>query len=487
MRTASEPAPSKVTPLVVDLDHTLLKTDTLFEAFVAGLFRKPRATIRAFCELRRGRAALKAAVADLDVLDPDHLPLRQELLAWLKEQHAAGRELHLISAAWHDIVERVAGRVGMFAGALGSADGVNLKGRIKAEALASRFPDGFAYAGDSAADLHVWQKADSIVLVAASRDTARKARAIGKPVENEFRDDRRPVRDWMRAMRLHQWAKNLLIFVPLILAHQYRDVTSVVHCLLGFLALGLVASGTYLINDLHDVVADRLHRTKCRRPIASGAISPLAGLAGSLILIALGLALTVSGGLSGWFGLTLVAYLVLTLSYSFRFKREPMIDVFILGLLYTLRIFMGLSLISAPVAPWLLVFSTLFFYSLSMAKRHVEVVRAAAGADDVVTILGRGYRTTDMPLTLALGIGTGVASVLVMFLYIVNDAFPAGAYRSPQWLWAIGFMVFLWLTRVWLFSHRALLDDDPVVFALKDKVSLGMAAAVGVAFGLAIL
>jgi len=275
-----------------------------------------------------------------------------------------------------------------------------------------------------------------------------------------------------------------LMFVPLALAHRYNDPSAVANVALAFVCMGLVASATYIINDLSDLEADRLHRTKKNRPLASAAISATSGAATGFVLGGIGMACALL--LDMWFAGYLLAYVVLTLAYSLRLKSIALLDVFVLGLLYTLRIVMGIVLLRAPASPWLLVFSLFFFFSLSMAKRHVEIVRAL-DRGETGRIKGRGYNTSDAPLSLSLGISSSAIAVMLLFLYVANDAFPAGAYQHPQWLWATSPLVFLWVTRIWLKSHRGKLDDDPINFALRDKPSLLLGVLVAICFAMATL
>ncbi|MEQ1698341.1 MAG: UbiA family prenyltransferase [Hyphomicrobiaceae bacterium] len=469
-------------PLVVDLDGTLSPADTLIEALISLLLRLPGEIAGVLKALLRGRSAMKAHMASLAIYGKA-LPLRADFLAYLEAEKAAGRELHLATAADQSVADAIAGRVGLFTSAIGSSDGVNLKGRRKMEALARKFPNGFSYAGNDRADLRIWSVAESMVFVNVDRATKGKAMRLGKPVERDFPREALPLKTWLRAIRIHQWSKNVLLFVPLLLAHKYDDVPSVLTVLAGFVALGCVASGTYLINDLSDLDADRMHKSKCNRPLASGAISAGAGFVTALILIVGGLASSVM--IAQAFAVTVGAYICLTLAYSLHFKKVPMVDVFVLGMLYTLRILMGMMLIGAQPSPWLLSFSMFFFFSLSMAKRHVEIVRAGGGANLDEFIKGRGYKASDAPLSLSFGVASSVAAILILFLYIVNEAYPIALYREPQWLWCIGFLVFLWTLRIWLLSHRGELDDDPVAFALKDPSSLFIGLLVLAVFGLA--
>ena len=459
---------NRLKPLVVDLDGTLTTSDSLVEAMLSVLFQRPETLVPACRSLLKGRASFKQFLADLGVYSPNSLPLRDDLLAYLVAEQKAGRQLHLATAANQSVADGIAARVGIFSSALGSSDGVNVKGKVKLAHLKERFPDGFSYAGNDRSDLHVWSEATSAVIVNASEATRRAARKLGTPVEREFPAQHVTFREWSRAVRIHQWSKNLLLFVPLLLAHRYHDVSAILTVLVGFLCMGLVASGTYLLNDLSDLDADRAHITKRNRAVASGAIS--AGTAVVLALVLMG------GGLVGGtllnlpFAGLLLAYCTLTLSYSLRFKRTPMFDVFLLGSLYTLRVFMGIVLIDAPVSPWLVTFSLFFFFSLAMAKRHVEIARAGAASISGL-IKGRGYTAEDAPLTLTFGISSGLVAILILFLYVANDAYPMGSYKHPEWLWLTGFLVFLWLSRIWLLSSRRELDDDPVAFAVDDPLS----------------
>ena len=286
------------------------------------------------------------------------------------------------------------------------------------------------------------------------------------------------VTSFLRALRLHQWSKNLLIFVPLFVGHGYGDPAKILATALGFVALCALASATYMVNDITDLEADRLHRTKRLRPFASGQLPIAFGLiVAPLIIIA---ALVGAYLLSATFAAALLAYLVVTLTYSLGVKRVPLLDVFVIGSLFTLRIVMGAEVAGLGHSPWLLSFALAFFLSLALAKRHGEVMHAAGS--DVEDIAGRGYRANDWPITLTFGTGVGLVSVVIMLLYMTNDAAPSGFYHQTGWLYAIPALLTIWLMRIWLLSHRMLLHDDPVVFALRDPVSLLLGLMAGVAF-----
>ncbi len=285
-------------------------------------------------------------------------------------------------------------------------------------------------------------------------------------------------RTWLKALRAHQWTKNLLVFAPLALsgaAALTPDAALRVVAL--FAALSALASGTYLINDLVDLPSDRKHRSKKNRPLASGAITPRAGMTAAALLIVGGMTVAVLVSLPAALGLT--AYLVLTLAYSLKLKRTPILDVTVLGALYSLRLLIGAAGAGTMVSVWLLTFALFFFVSLSLAKRHSEIVAAKAAGQK--TLPGRGYLVDDGPVTLTLGVSSAVASVLIVVLYLTDEAFPSGVYAQPSFLWAAPLLLHLWVSRIWLLAHRGQMDEDPVAFAVRDKTSLIVAALLGLA------
>jgi 4-hydroxybenzoate polyprenyltransferase/putative flippase GtrA len=481
--SAAPPAPvaDTLVPLAVDLDGTLLRTDVLAEAVVAGLFRRPLSVFWALVLIPRGRARFKARMSEIVSLDVSRLPVRHSLLNYLRAERARGRSIHLVTAATEAVARRVAAHFDVFDGVHASSDLLNLKGANKRMRLAALFPDGFAYAGDSRADLAVWAGAQSLVIAGASRSVSSRARRLGKPVEAEFDAAGSTLDGWRRALRLHQWSKNLLIFVPLLLSNQVANPRTWTACLAGFALLGVAASATYLINDLADLEADRSHRTKRARALASGEIPVLSGLGVALAMLVV--ALTGAAFLSSAFTLALVAYLTMTLAYSFRLKQVPLLDGVILACLYTARLVCGTLLTATVFSPWLLTFSMFFFFSMSIAKRQVEISAATSPTDQ--TLPGRGYRPSDAPLTLSLGVATSAAAVLIIVQYMMAEAFPSNVYAFPAALWATPLLLGLWVCRIWLLAHRGQLDDDPVAFAVKDRVSLVLGGLLGAAFLLA--
>jgi len=383
-------------PLVVDLDGTVLLTDTIVENFSCLLFRDPLAAGECLLSIR-SRAAFKQRVAQHILPDLHHLPQREELIRLIRSERARGREVHLVTAADQKIADGIAAAIDMFNSATGSNGKENLKGEAKLAHIRRRFARGFIYAGDNTCDLPVFAAARGAILCDASRDMARAVAASGTPVLAEMSRPVPSVFAWVHAVRLHQWSKNILIFVPLFVGHAFHDPSKIAAAVLGFLLLSVFVSGTYLLNDLSDLSADRRHPIKRSRPLASGRLKLTLGLAAAPAMI-LG-ALAGAFALSPAFGLLLIAYLALTLAYSFGAKRVPLTDAFVIGVLFTLRVAMGAAVVDLGQSPWLLSFSLAFFVSLALAKRHTEIM--AAGRAGTAALAGRGYRADDWPLTLA--------------------------------------------------------------------------------------
>ncbi|MEB2848299.1 UbiA family prenyltransferase [Endobacterium cereale] len=473
----SLPVSQDLLPIVVDLDGTLVLSDTLHETAAIALFRNPLGLTRSLATLAKGRHMLKAALArEVDVTD-EILPLREDLVKWLREKASEGHELHLCSAADQTIVDKVAQRVGIFASATGSAS-TNLKGKAKAAYLAERFPDGFFYAGDHAVDMPVWQASQGIVLAGVSEQVERRAKSLGKPVIKEFQTPSLTPKEFIKAIRIHHWTKNVLMFVPLILAHEWTNISLILHTVLAFCCLLAVTSATYLLNDIADLNADRQHWSKRNRALASGRMSIRFGftLAGCLLLGGF-----ITASLLSWeFASVLLAYLVITGSYSLGLKRVPLLDTLIIGLLFTTRLIMGTTLLDNPRPAWLLTFALFFFFSLATAKRHTEIVRAASSGAS--SLKSRGYELEDAALTLALGVGAAIASLVVFMIFVLQELTPGFAYARPELLTGISILLSIWLGRIWLLSHRGQMNDDPVSFAIRDRVSLGLGIVVALLF-----
>ncbi|MBO9136811.1 UbiA family prenyltransferase [Rhizobium sp. B230/85] len=470
-------APKSKLPIVVDLDGTLVLSDTLHETAAMALFRNPVGFGRSLLSLTKGRHALKAALAsEVNVVD-EVFPLREDLVKWLREKAQEGHKLHLCSAADQTIVDKIAQRVGIFASATGSAN-VNLKGKAKAAYLQKQFPSGFIYAGDHDVDIPVWEVSDGIVLAGTSQDVSQRAKMLGKPILQEFHNTPLKVREFMRAIRVHHWTKNILLFVPIILAHEWTNPSLIAQTILAFFCLLAVTSATYLLNDIADLNADRHHWSKRSRALASGRLAISSGffIAGSLLLGGFFVALI----LSLEFATALLAYLLITGSYSLGLKRVPLLDTLIIGILFTTRLIMGITLLENQRPEWLLTFAVFFFFSLATAKRHTEIVRAASSGADSLT--SRGYQLEDAALTLALGVGAAIASLVVFMIFVLQELTPGFAYTRPELLSGISIIMSIWLGRIWLLSHRGQMNDDPVSFAIRDRVSIGLGIVVALLF-----
>ena len=474
-------------PIVVDLDGTLINTDTLYEQFAVLLFSHIEKFPKAAAALLGGRAAFKAFHAENVALAVDTLNYNPRLIQMLETEKQAGRRIVLCTAADQRTAEAVARHhEGLFDEVIATRDGINLKGAAKGAVLTERFPDGFVYAGDNVADLAVWKLASAMILVGVSEGLKRRATALGKPILAEFNHGDvsalARIRIWLKAFRAHHWAKNLILFVPMVLGHFWTDISIVANSLIGFALLIAVTSSTYLINDVSDLEADRRHPTKRNRPLASGAISIRAGLLTSFTAIPVALVLAYI--LNPGFAVTLFGYLVVTLLYSFVLKRIPLLDTFIIGCLFTSRVLMGGALTGMAVSPWLIAFSAFFFFSLATAKRHVEVLQLDKGVASKTS--GRGYVANDAPLTLGSGLASATAAIIILLLYLINEAFITVGYSRPDALWAIIVVVSIWLGRIWVLTHRAQMLDDPVSFALRDKPSLVLGAIAAFSFVVAL-
>ena len=455
-------------PLFVDLDGTLIAGDIAEEA-MARAFRRRGAVGAALAGYRgNGLSGMKRALSEHVPPDVAHLPYREEVLDYIRRARAAGRRVVLATAADEPVARAVADHLGLFDDVLASTPGRNLKGEAKRDAIVSAAPDGYEYLGDSAADIPVWQSASRAGFVAPSAAAARQMRA--KPQTVSLRIDRRGRRDMaiLRAMRPHQWAKNVLVFVPVLFAHLYTQPGALVSAVLAFLCFSLCASGVYLLNDMVDVEADRRHASKRFRPFAAGQLTIRQGLVVSAALFAA--AFIGAFALVGpAFGLVLFGYGVLTTAYTFCFKRYSTVDVVALSLLYTVRILAGSAAVAVAPSPWLLSYSLFFFLSLAYMKRYIELAPLAEKTEDG-KLPSRNYYASDVQLVQTFGIANGALSVLTLAQY-VNSAKVHAIYNAPILLWLIVPVMMFWTYRSWTWASRGRIGDDPVVFALRDRIS----------------
>jgi 4-hydroxybenzoate polyprenyltransferase len=463
----SSVSPSRGRPLCLDLDGTLIASDALWESILLLVKARPfLVPILPFWVLT-GRAGFKHRLADLVLPNPATLPYRGEVLEYAGKAKAEGRPVILVTASDQRIANAVAAHLGLFDEAIGTDGGRNLKGKNKLAYLEQRFgAKGYDYAGDSEADLVLFASAARGILVSASASTVAKAKAAGE-IEELVPRQAKTLKAIVKALRPHQWMKNSLLFVAAILAHKYTDLTVMAHALAGFAAFSLVASSVYVLNDLLDLESDRQHRTKKNRPFASGKLSIPFGLFLGTVVVIAGLSIAVMFT-SPIFCAVLLGYLGLTTAYSVYLKRKLIVDVLTLAGLFTYRVIAGGVAADVPVSFWLLSFSMFFFSGLAFVKRYSEVV--AIMSKDQKRVPGRNYWVEDLDIIKTVGPACGLMAVLVFCLYI-NSPKVLELYPRPEALWLIAPVMLYWITRIWFLAARNQLDDDPVVFALSDRIS----------------
>ncbi len=458
--------PTTPPPLIVDLDGTLVKTDLLVESFFALLKQNPLYILAIPFWLLRGRAFLKQQISQRVILDVSVLPYNAELLFHLKAQRALGRRLVLATATDERIARQVADYLQLFDMILASNGIDNLSDRHKRDRLVTEFGEKkFDYAGDNRRDLVVWSAAGKAILVNSGRELPRLAAQVAE-IDRIFNGRKGWLKPYLEALRLPQWLKNLLVFVPLLTPYRFFELDLLARAFLSFLAFGLCASSVYLVNDLTDLPADRHHPRKRQRPFAAGELSLFWGLASIPLL--LGLSFLVGRLLPRPFLGMLAIYFFLNLGYSFSMKRIVLLDVIVLAGLYTMRIMAGAAAVDIWPSSWLLAFSIFLFFSLALVKRYAELVtmRQASGENAQV----RGYGVIDMELLASLGGGSGYVAVLVLAIYI-SSGVGERLYTRDMVLWLLCPLLLYWISYVWLMAHRGGMHDDPLVFTIRNRVS----------------
>lgn len=457
---------TRLPPLCIDLDGTLLKTDTLLETTIAHVKAHPWNSLLFPFWLCEGRARLKQRLAEGVTLDCASLPYTEELLTYLRQAHASGRELVLISACDRSVGNQIAKHLGLFNEVITSDGQTNMKGPAKARLLNERFGrGGFDYAGNETADFPVWAAARER-LVANAPDHIRLRLKQESGALREFAPQPSRIPSLIRALRCHQWSKNLLVFLPVIAAHAYFNAHAVASAAMMFLAWCLVASGIYVSNDLCDLEADRRHPTKRLRPFAAGDLPLSLGilLAPLLLLFGLGIAAFISRECVA----ALLFYVLCAFAYSFHLKKRSLVDVFSLAFLFTIRVVGGGLASGYPVTMWLLGFTSFLFLGLAFLKRCSELVRIQAlGRSHLGS---RGYGVVDLTVLQMFGVASAFMAILVLAFYL-NSAVAETHYRQPAVLWAVAPFLLLWLCRLWLATARGQMDDDPIVYSIKDWVS----------------
>lgn len=465
------PAPN-LRPLVVDLDGTLCRTDTLWETFFAAWRRCWWLPLAVPLWLLRGRSAFKRRLASVALPDIASLPWNSAVTDALRDARAAGRTTVLATAADDRVAQACAAELGLFDRVIAS-DGIrNLKAHTKAEQLVPLFGEqGFDYIGDSRADLAVWPHAAQRFTV-SSLLPAGGQRLPGTPAAGG-------VGRWLKLLRVRHWVKNVLVFLAPLAAHQWAVAASWHATLLTFAAFCAVCSSIYVVNDLFDLASDRAHPSKRRRPLAAGDLQLAPAALASGALLAGGLVLA---WFAGWAAVAVIgAYVLVNAGYTSWLKRLPVYDVFCLAGLYTLRIVAGAVAVGVPLSAWLAAFSVFAFLSLALLKRAADIDRLAPDQ----ALPGRGYTGRDAAFVNGFGVGSAIAACLVLALYVASDQVST-LYGDPLWLWGMVAVVLLWLARMWRLAMAGLMDDDPVLFATRDAVSWGCALATGVCVVLAV-
>lgn len=448
-------------PLAVDLDGTLIATDLLWEGLFALLRKNPLYLLLIPIWLVGGPARLKQKIAERVEIDAASLPYREHLLARLQADHADGRKIVLATGTPRRFAEAVAAHLGIFDHVLATDGTHNLTSSRKREALVAAYGDGgFDYAGNSRHDLDVFDAARTVIVVAPDRRAARwqarhdcEVMAGAKPTSKTI----------FRMLRCHQWLKNSLIAVPMVLSHEYLNMQMVVQCALAIVSFSAVASAIYILNDFFDLPLDRQHPTKRLRPFASGALSIPSGIWSIGVLLAVGLGAALM--LPAEFMLVLTGYLVITTAYSLALKRMLLIDVLTLAGLYTIRVVAGAAATGTDVSFWLLAFSIFFFLSLALVKRFVELRSTSLTAGE--RIAGRGYRYEDQEIVAQAGMASAFSSALVLALYLDSTAVRE-LYAHPWMMWPLPPIVLYMTMRVWILARRDEMHDDPVVFVIRD-------------------
>ena len=454
--------------LVVDLDGTLCRTDTLHEALLRMVTSYPAKLLSLPAWLAEGRAGLKAHLADLGVVDPAELPLNEAVLETVRTARESGRRTALVSAADQRQVTAVAQATGLFDEAYGSAEGRNLKGAEKAAFLTAHFgPEKYDYIGDSKADLPVWKSARHAITVQANSSMRHAAASANANVAHLDPPEGRG-KATLKALRPHQWSKNVLLFLPMLAAH---DLSKLLPVFLGFVAFCLTASAVYVINDLIDLPLDRAHPRKRNRPFASGALNASTGVVLAVGLLLGAMILGLATGNLGFIAV-LGAYLICTFVYSLWLKRKLLVDVLMLAALYTVRIIAGGAAASVALSPWLLGFSMFLFLALAAVKRQAELTDQMKTGR---TSSGRAYEVEDLPILRGIALSAGNAAVLVLALYISSDVVQA-LYSRPELIWLICPLLLYWVMRMVMKTHRGEMTDDPIVYAAKDRISIAVVA-----------
>lgn len=463
------------TPLCIDLDGTLIKSDLLFETFLLLIKKNPLYLFACIYWLLKNKAYLKNQIAKRVEINPAILPYSENFLSYLKGEKSKGRYLVLVTASDYQLANLIADHIGIFSEVIASKGLHNVNGKNKRAILNEKFGEKqYDYAGNDKRDLFVWKTARKAIIVNAKSRIIKLSKKIAA-VETIFSDRKNTLKNYLKLIRIHQFVKNLLVFVPIIVGHLYFNLHAILNSFLAFFIFCCLASSVYIVNDLLDLSADRQHKTKCHRAFAAGDISISIGLISAPLFLVIACMLSLL--LPRVFFIAIASYYILTMFYSFYLKKKILVDIFTLAILYTVRIIAGIAAIGSNYSAWLITFSVFLFLSLAFVKRFSELENLCR--DNKPQILGRGYLVSDLSQLQLFGTISGYLSVLVLALYINSDEVTT-LYRYSGFLWLICLILLYWISRIWMLAARNLLHEDPVLFALKDKVSWVLIIFVGI-------
>jgi len=461
----------KLRPLFVDLDGTLVSTDTLWESCLLFLKGHPLQFWKIFVWLFRGKAHFKEQIALNVNLNAELLPYKDEVVKYASNVKEKNRDVYLLTAANQRVADSISKSIKIFTAAIGSSSKINLRGKEKLHAIKDLIgKNPFDYIGDSKADIPIWNEAHTAIIGANSDSIANKICKGANEIILLKNDKINKFKQWIKALRLHQWSKNMLLFLALFMSHRFLELNLFFQVVTAFVSFSLSASAVYILNDLFDLEADRKHPSKKYRPFAAGNLSVANGVIAIPILLIISFVLAISF-LPNAFTIILVIYLFTTTSYSLYLKEQLFLDVIILGALYTLRVLAGGLAIGIEVSTWLLGFSMFFFLSLAFMKRYADLLLIKN--NEQKELFGRGYSVIDLDIVQKLGISSGFISLLILALYIKGDQVMI-LYKFPELIWITIPILLYWLMRMWFVAHKGKMSDDPIIFAIKDKNSYVM-------------
>lgn len=459
--------------IVCDLDGTLIKSDMLLESVFILIKKNPIYIILLPFWLLKGKAQLKNEINKRIDFNPELLPYNQDVIDFLNKKKSEGNKIILATASNQNIATKISNYLGIFDETYGSTSELNLKSKNKRDFLNEKYgKNQYSYVGDSSADLKVWEDSKDAYVMNNGISEKNKISNLKEVIGEKSKSTLKLI---IKEIRVYQWVKNLLLFIPALMAHK-TDLDFYYTILIAFISFSLLASSVYVLNDLLDLDADRQHPRKKNRPFASGNLSLLYGFILLPILITISFALAIIY-LPYEFVLTLLVYYLITNLYSFKLKRIELIDIITLASLYTIRIISGGLAVDVPISPWLLAFSMFLFLSLALLKRYTELLSMIK--ENKVKATGRGYHVEDIDMIRSFGTSSAYIAILVYALYAYSDQVQV-LYNKPILMWLVAVLLLYWITRIWFLAHRGKMTDDPIVFTGKDPNSWIVGLIIGI-------